>query len=107
MHRISGAAIALYGMAHLVVISYGLAGGRAFDRIMELFQTPLFLALELLLLAAVIYHMLNGLRIILFDLGVGIRRQKPLFWGLMGLGAVAMTLAVAALWPFLLGQPLR
>ena len=106
LHRITGAAIILYGMAHLVVISYGLVGSQAFDRLMELFQTPLLLALELVLLAAVLYHMLNGLRIILFDLGVGIRRQKPLFWGLMGLGAVAMVLAVAAMWPFLLGEPL-
>ncbi len=106
LHRISGVVIALYGVTHVVVISFTLGGGQAFDRIMELFQNPVFLSLELLLLGAVLYHMLNGVRIILFDLGVGIRRQKPLFWGLMGLGAVVLALAIAVTMPFIQGRPL-
>lgn len=108
LHRLTGLGIALYGIAHIVVISFSQIGakGAGFDWIMDVFQKPWVLALELVLLAAVLYHTLNGLRVILFDLGIGIRAQKPIFWGLMGVGAVIMVAAVITLWPFLMGQPM-
>jgi len=64
------------------------------------------IALELLLIAAVLYHLLNGLRLLLFDLGIGMRRQKPLFWGLMVTGLVVMVFAVDQLLPLIAGRGL-
>jgi succinate dehydrogenase / fumarate reductase cytochrome b subunit len=103
LHRISGLIIALYGILHLVVISSSTVSG-GFDRVMELFHTPVVIVLELLLIAAVLYHLLNGLRLLLFDLGIGIRRQKLLFWELMIVGVVAMFFAVNALLPLIIGR---
>ncbi|MFH1483156.1 MAG: succinate dehydrogenase, cytochrome b556 subunit, partial [Chloroflexota bacterium] len=87
LHRIAGVTIATYGLAHIIVISFASWGG-PFESIMRLFQSPPFLLAELLLMAAILFHALNGFRIILFDLGIGIERQKGLFWGLMALGVV-------------------
>lgn len=98
VHRLSGVVILLYLASHLVVISQSRSA-LSFDSLMAFFHRPYIAALELLLLAVIIFHTLNGLRIILFDMGVGIRRQKEVFWGFMAAGAVAMGLTVAVLWP--------
>lgn len=105
LHRISGLVIVAYGIAHLIVISASTVNG-AFDRIMEAFHVPWVIALELLLIAAVLYHILNGVRLLLFDMGWGVREQKSLFWGLMGLGVVVMVFATNALLPLIAGRSL-
>jgi succinate dehydrogenase/fumarate reductase cytochrome b subunit len=37
---------------------------------------------------AVIYHAMNGFRVVLFDMGIGIRKQKLVFWIMMAIAAV-------------------
>ncbi len=106
MHRLSGAVIALYGVTHVLVMSTALRGEEGFDRLMNTFQQPWVLALEMLLIAVVLFHMLNGVRILLFDLGIGIRRQKALFWSLMAVGAVVLALTVLVTLPYLQGREL-
>jgi len=107
LHRISGVVIALYGIAHLWVISNSrIREGAGFDHIMEFFERPWLLAMELLLLWAVLYHTFNGFRILLFDLGIGIRVQKPLFWGLMALAVLIQAAGTYALLPYIVqGKP--
>lgn len=106
LHRLSGVVIALYGISHVLVMAYARTGADNFNRLLKLFQQPWVLALEMLLLAVIFYHFLNGFRVILFDLGVGIRRQKGLFWGLMALGVVLLAVAVIITLPFILGRAL-
>ena len=106
MHRLSGAVIALYGVSHVLVMATALRGGDGFNRLMNTFQQPWVLALEMLLIAVVLFHMLNGLRIMLFDLGIGIRHQKGLFWGLMAVGVVVLALTVAVTLPYIQGREL-
>ena len=106
MHRLSGAVIALYGVTHVLVVATALRGEEGFNRLMNTFQQPWVLALEMLLIAVVLFHMLNGVRIVLFDLGIGIRRQKALFWGLMAVGAVVLALTVLVTLPYLQGREL-
>jgi len=101
LHRITGVIIALYGIAHVLVIGTALRGGESFDRIMERLHQPWVLALELLLIAAILYHILNGFRLSLFDLGLGVTRQKAIFWWLMALGAAIMGVTVAITLPYL------
>jgi len=103
LHRIAGVAIATYGTAHIVVISFAHWGG-PFNSLMKLFQTTPFLLAELLLVAAILFHALNGFRIILFDLGIGIERQKGLFWGLMALGVVIFAVFASVVAPYILGR---
>ncbi len=106
MHRLSGVVIALYGVTHVLVMSTALRGEEGFNRLMNTFQQPWVLALEMLLIAVVLFHMLNGVRILLFDLGIGIRHQKALFWGLMAVGVVVLALTVLVTLPYLQGKEL-
>jgi len=90
-HRVSGVALALYLFAHIWVISRGAAtGAEGFNTMFETLESPLFIVLDLFLLAAVVYHALNGIRVLLFDLGVAIRQQKTLFWAVIAISVVVM-----------------
>jgi succinate dehydrogenase / fumarate reductase cytochrome b subunit len=88
LQRVTGLALVGYLFLHIAVISTGQAGADAFDDVLKVLQTPVFVALDLLLLAAVLYHGLNGLRVVLLDLGIGIRRQAALFWTCLALTLV-------------------
>lgn len=81
LFRISGLILVFYLGAHIIVISMGQFG--QFDNVMELLHTPVLIILDLALVVAVLYHALNGVRIILMDLGVGIHRHKVIFWSAM------------------------
>lgn len=102
LHRLTGVIILLYGVAHLLVIAFSRSAS-SFDSLMAFFRRPVILVLELLLLAVIIFHTLNGFRIMLFDLGIGIRWQKALFWGLMGVGALMLAFSAIILLPFVSG----
>jgi len=83
LFRISGLVLVFYLGAHIIVISMGQFGH--LDRLMEIFDTPILVLLDLALVVAVLYHALNGVRIILMDFGVGIHRHKIAFWIAMGI----------------------
>ncbi len=88
LQRMTGLALMGYLFLHIAVISTGQAGADTFDDVLKVLQTPVFTALDLLLLAAVLYHGLNGLRVVLLDLGIGIRHQAALFWACLALTLV-------------------
>ena len=100
-HRITGVILAVYALAHLVVISTATVGskGEHFDDLMDFFHKPYLVAFEAVLMAVAFFHVLNGFRIILFDLGIGVRVQKQIFIALMVVGAVLYSIAIWALLP--------
>jgi len=85
LFRISGLVLVFYLGAHIIVISTGQFGadGGTFNSVMEFLEHPVALILDLALVVAVLYHALNGVRIILMDFGVGIHRHKIMFWSAM------------------------
>lgn len=103
LHRITGILIALYSLAHIAVLSSVLAGTGSFDAVMRFLSQPLILWLELGLLAAIILHGLNGIRLILFDFNVGIKRQKEIFVFNMVLGAFIFLVVFFKVLPYLTG----
>jgi succinate dehydrogenase / fumarate reductase, cytochrome b subunit len=66
-HRVTGVAIILFLFAHVVDTALVGWGPRAYNRVVSVYHNPLIRLLELGLVAAVIYHALNGLRIMLID----------------------------------------
>ena len=81
LHRITGLVLVFYLLMHIMVISSAMVGGKsAFDALLGILQTPFWVVMDLGLVAVVLFHALNGIRLILFDLGVGVRSQKLLFW---------------------------
>ncbi len=99
-HRLTGLVLVAYVFLHLSFISTAsmAEGGADFDALMETTSQPLFVAMDFLLVIVVIYHAMNGLRVVLFDLGVGIRRQKLVFWITMAISAVLIVGGMLAIW---------
>lgn len=83
LHRITGIGLIFYLLMHIMVISSSVSGRESFDKLLKTLTSPFFLALDLLLLAVVLFHSFNGARILLFDTGIGIRQQKSIFFALM------------------------
>jgi len=103
LHRLSGLLILAYLYFHLIVLSSALwtGGIGQFNRTVASLTTPPFIIADLALFVVVLYHALNGIRVMLMDLGWGIERQKALFWAMMGVGGVAMAAAAVALLPLM------
>lgn len=93
LHRITGLLLVVYLLLHMVVISFTYLDGGTFDDLMAIFANPVLLIVDLILFAGVMIHGLNGIRIMLFDLGLLTRKQKPLFWGLMVIAVVSVLVA--------------
>lgn len=103
LHRLTGVIILLYVVSHLLVIATSRSAS-SFDSLMAFFNRPVILLLELLLLAVIIFHSLSGLRIMLFDLGIGIRRQRTVFWSFLAAGVLVFAVSVYFLLPFVSGR---
>ncbi len=90
-HRITGLALALYLILHITVVS-NLYDPEKFDGVMKFLNQPLFKLLEIGLLAAVIYHSLNGVRIFLIDFLGQTRSHAKIFWVLAAVGLILFVL---------------
>lgn len=107
LHRISGVALSVYLIVHIIVISSSTRGsaGINFNSLLATLTMPFFLVLDLALWAAVLYHTLNGIRVLLFDIGIGVKRQKEVFWGFMAVAILAWVGGAVLITPFILGRP--
>ena len=92
LNRLTGLILVAYLIAHFVVLSRLAAGPQGWDDLLGLFGSRPLLVGDVLLVAAVIFHGLNGLRVILLTLGIGTRRS-----GLMVGVVLAASAAIAAL----------
>jgi len=89
LHRVSGIAITFFLLLHIwEVTSVTRGGGAGFDRTMAGLSSKLFVIGEWFLFLAITFHGINGVRLMLHDLGCGVRKQKALFWTVFGLCAV-------------------
>ena len=88
LFRISGLILVAYLFVHIVIISQGqVSGADVLDKLFRTFDSPFLVFLDFMLVAAVLYHGLNGVRVILMDLGVGIRQHKLVYWAVMTVAA--------------------
>ena len=84
LHRLSGVAIAFYLMIHVVNISLSMFGPKVANSAMAIFHIPIFRVGLILVMAGVVYHALNGLRIIIMDFtGWGVKYQTELWYGVL------------------------
>ena len=67
LHRITGVAIILFLFAHIVDTALVGWGPDAYNRVVAVYHHPIVQIMELGLVAAVIYHALNGLRVMIVD----------------------------------------
>ncbi len=90
-HRITGVAIVLFLFAHVVDTAVVGWGPEAYNKVVAVYHNPFIRLLELGLVAAVIYHGLNGVRIMVMDFwpkAADLNRQ--LIYGTVGLYVLSM-----------------
>ncbi len=87
LHRITGATIFFFLFVHVLDTALVRVSPQAYNEVIETYKTPLVGLMEIGLVAAVLFHALNGIRVILVDFwSEGPRHQKK------------MLAAVAAVW---------
>jgi len=67
LHRITGVGIILFLFAHVVDTAVIGWGPTAYNRVLSAYENPYVRMLELGLVAMVIYHSFNGIKILLID----------------------------------------
>lgn len=99
LRRFTGMALVLYLFLHMWVIGSINAGPEVFDARLNLVQTPFFKLAEIALLAAVVYHAFDGVRLLLVHYFNVTNYRKSLFYAAF---AIAALLTVAGGVPILL-----
>jgi succinate dehydrogenase / fumarate reductase cytochrome b subunit len=77
LHRLTGVALILYLLVHVYETGQRMRGEETWSWLMELFHSPLFMVLEFALFAMFVFHALNGVRLLLTELGVFLGRPAP------------------------------
>ena len=91
LHRITGVAIYFFLLVHILDTSLVRVSPEAYNAVINTYKTPIMGLGEAALVAAIGFHALNGLRIILVDFwSVGTRHQKLMFWVVILLWIVLM-----------------
>jgi len=90
INRIACIGLVVYLYLHMVVLSMLSRGPGGWDAFIALARQPYFLLLDVILLAGMLIHGLNGLRVALMGFDVGVKRQKALFSALMLVAVVVL-----------------
>jgi succinate dehydrogenase / fumarate reductase cytochrome b subunit len=81
IHRVAGVGILAFLALHVIDIWLMGQGEETFNDLLFLYTWPPFKVLELFLIFGVLFHAVNGLRIILIDFVPGATRyHRQLFW---------------------------
>jgi succinate dehydrogenase / fumarate reductase cytochrome b subunit len=82
-NRWSGVLLAIYLYVHLGILTMIAINPTAYDRFLVLARSPLGLAFDVVLIFLILYHALNGLRIIYATLAGQIEQQRAQFWAVV------------------------
>jgi len=95
VHRITGVLTFFFLFAHVLDTALVRVSPDAYDRTIATYKTPIVNLLEVGLVGAVLYHALNGLRIIAIDFWAkGPKYQRQMTWVIGTVWLVVMVPAV-------------
>ena len=90
-HRITGVAVYLFLLVHVLDTALVRVDANVYDAVIASYKTPIVNLLEVGLVAAVLFHALNGIRVILVDFwSKGPRYQKAMLWVVLAVWFVLM-----------------
>ena len=79
-HRISGVAIWAFILLHILDIWLVGVNPELYNEVLQVYASPVGRVLEALLGAALLYHALNGLRIVIMDFWPSMTRYHRQLW---------------------------
>jgi succinate dehydrogenase cytochrome b subunit len=94
-HRVSGVAVWAFILLHVFDIWLAGANRALYDEVLQLYASPVGRLAETLLGAAVLYHALNGLRVIVMDFWPAAARHQRRLWYLVWVAFFVVGLPVA------------
>lgn len=94
LNRVAGLGLVLYLILHLAVLSLLIGGPDGYNAFVALARHPVFLLLDIVLIAGIIGHGLNGLRVALIGSGILVRWQHQM---LIILGVIGVALLAVAI----------
>ena len=89
LNRITAIGLTVYLYLHLVILGQLDQGPEAYDNFLAMIKNPVFVTGEVLVVAAGFIHGLNGIRVALTSFGIGVPRQKAMFYILMAIAIIA------------------
>lgn len=91
LHRVTGVAVILFLFVHLVENFFLLMGEEAYNRAIGIYDTWYFRLGEFALIAAVVYHSFNGVRVVAIDFWQqSTKYHKQMWYAVMVLSAVVL-----------------
>jgi succinate dehydrogenase / fumarate reductase, cytochrome b subunit len=98
LHRITGATIFFFLFVHVLDTALVRVSPQAYNQVIEVYKTPIVGLMEVGLVVAVLYHALNGVRVILIDFWQhGPRYQRLMLWIVVGVFLAVMIPALGVL----------
>jgi succinate dehydrogenase / fumarate reductase cytochrome b subunit len=98
LHRITGATIFFFLFVHVLDTALVRVSPQAYNEVIETYKTPIVSLMEAGLVAAALYHGLNGIRVILIDFwSEGPRHQRLMLWIVAAMWVGVMTVALTVL----------
>ena len=91
LHRITGMGIYFFLLVHILDTALVRVSPEAYNAVIGAYQTPFMGVAEVALVAAIVFHAFNGLRIILVDFwNIGTKHHVAIFYVVVGLWVVTM-----------------
>jgi succinate dehydrogenase / fumarate reductase cytochrome b subunit len=89
LHRITGVAIFFFLLVHVLDTALVRVSPEAYNAVINTYKTPIIGLAELGLVAAILFHGLNGIRVILIDFWrKGPKYQNVMFWVVVAIAAL-------------------
>ena len=101
LHKFTGWVLVGYLFTHIAVLSTATGGANLYTKTLSGLEALLIVRLlEVGLLAVAVFHILNGIRLLFVDLGLGLEQQDQTFYASL---VVTGAIAVASVPTFLAG----
>ena len=98
LHRITGATIFFFLFVHVLDTALVRVSPEAYNEVIDTYKTPIVGLMEMGLVVAVLYHALNGVRVILIDFWQhGPKYQRQMLWVVLGIWIAVFVAALGVL----------
>jgi succinate dehydrogenase / fumarate reductase membrane anchor subunit len=95
LHRAAGIGVLFFLLVHIIDISLIGLGQELYDVSVAFYAQPALIPMEIILVGAVVYHTLNGLRVMMIDFTSGGYRREKISFAVVMILTVVLTIPSA------------